>query len=511
MRSTRRYRSLDWAVVREGRPAEEPLAADELRRRATSGAALLAARGALILGLGVGANIALARLLEPRDFGVVALGSVLIVLGGYLTQGGLGAALVRRTEPPTQRELEAVNGLQLAATVLLAVVFAAIALPFGRDGLVVATMLATLPISILRAPAVVVLERSLSYSAIAKVDVLEAVAFYAWALGTVALGFGVWGMASAMAVRALVGTGAMVVLGPLGLVRPRWSWAVARPLLGFGAKLQAISLVAIARDQGLNLAVAAIAGVATLGIWNLAFRVLQAPSMVFATVGRVSYPAMSRLLDAGRDPRSTIERGVATLTAISSVAAVAIAGFAPALPSLVGDAWKGVPATLAWSCAAFVIGAPIYIMTVGYLYAADRVGEVLRSMTAYAAVWLAVALPLLPSLGAPAIGLGWIAASIVNVVHLSWRTHRLAGTSLAINFLPPALIAAAAGGAGWAIATAGRESVLHGVLGAAVAEIVLIGGLALVRRALLRDAVRLLREAGRGATGATPVASSGTT
>ena len=62
---------------------------------------LLGARGALILVLGVGANIVLAGLLVPRDFGVVAFGAVLIVLGGYLADGGLGAALIRRPEPPT--------------------------------------------------------------------------------------------------------------------------------------------------------------------------------------------------------------------------------------------------------------------------------------------------------------------------------------------------------------------------------------------------------------------------
>src|SRR2546421_2736296 len=91
--------------------ADEPsaqLAADEVRGRATSGAALLGARGLLVMLVGIVANLVLARLLTPRDFGLVTIGTVLLTLGGYLAEGGLGAALIQRSEPPRRRELEAV-------------------------------------------------------------------------------------------------------------------------------------------------------------------------------------------------------------------------------------------------------------------------------------------------------------------------------------------------------------------------------------------------------------------
>jgi polysaccharide transporter, PST family len=487
-------------VKEDGRRATEPVGAEEVRRRASAGAALLAARAALVVALGLGANIVLARLLVPRDFGLVALGTVLITLGGYLSDGGLGAGLIRRADAPTGLELQAVNGLQLGATVSLTLLAAAGAAAFGRDAAVIAVMVASLPITILRAPSIIVLERRLDYRTIATADIAEAVAFYAWAVATVALGMGVWGLASAMVVRAAVGTAVMVRRGPVGLVRPRWSWASVRPLLGFGLKLQAISAVAIARDQGLNLAVAAIAGVATLGVWNLAFRVLQIPTLLFTTVSRVSYASMSRLLTGGSDPRSAIERGVATLTVISAALLVAIVGFAPALPSLVGHAWDEVPATLALSCAAILLNAPVFVMTVGYLYAVDAAGAVLRAMSAYAAVWFAVSVPLLPALGAPAIGLGWIAAAAVGSVLLSRPTSRRTGASIWRNLLPASAAAGAAGAAGWEIAMAAHQTALAGVLGAAAAELLLFAALALVRRPLLVAAYDLVVDGVRGAT-----------
>ena len=70
------------------------------------------------------------------------------------------------------------------------------------------------------------------------------------------------------------------------------------PLLGFGVKLQAGSLTAVAREQLLNLGVAAVAGLGTLGVWALAWRVMQVPALLFQTVGRVAFPAMSRFLAA---------------------------------------------------------------------------------------------------------------------------------------------------------------------------------------------------------------------
>ena len=487
-----------------GERSGEPAGADEIRRRATGGAALLAARGGLILGLGLVSNIVLARLLVPRDFGLVALGSVLLVFGGYLLDGGLGAALIRRPEPPGERTLAAVNGLQLAATVSLALLAFAVAVPIGRDALVVATMVVSLPITILRAPSVVVLERRLSYRTMATVDVVEAVVFYAWSIATVALGMGVWGMATGMVVRALTGTTVMVRRGPIGLVRPRWSWAEVRPLLAFGAKLQVVALVAIFREQGLNVGIAAIGGIATLGVWNLAFRVLQVPVMLYTTVARVSYPAVSRLIGAGRDPRAAIEQGVATITVATAVVLVAMVGFAPALPALVGQAWEDVPPTLAFACVALIVNAPVYVMTVGYLYAVDAVGAVLRSMAAYAVIWLAVGLSLLPALDTPAVGLGWIAGGVVNAALLATQTTRRTGASIWTNLLPPATAAAAAGAAGWAIATARDEAVVDGLLGALGGEVVFVATLAVVGRSMLRDALALLVETARGTVARPP-------
>lgn len=460
---------------------------DDTRQRAVSGATLLVGRSAIVLVLGLTANLVLARLLTPRDFGLVALGTVFLVFATFLSDAGLGAALIRRAEPPAPRELEAINALQLSLTIGLALVVVAVGAAVGRDGLVVAIMVAGLPIAMLKVPSVIVLERALDYGLIATVDLIEAVAFYGWAIGSVALGAGVWGFATAVIVRSTVGSAMMLARGPVGPMMPRWSWTALRPVLGFGAKFQAATVVALVRDQTLNVCIAAIAGLATLGVWNLAWRVLQVPFVVLGAFGRVGFPAMARVLTAGRDPRPFIERGGAALAVLSGVMGVGIVAFAPALPGLLGSAWHDVPAVLLWAGITLIASLPIGLTSASYLFAADAGGTVVAAALISMVIWLAVTLPLLPALGAPAAGIGWFVSAVVQLTLLAVRTGRHSGAAVVANVGLPIAIGVAAAFAGWLITDAAGRSGAAGLIGVVAGEALLFGALLAIRRSAVRD------------------------
>jgi O-antigen/teichoic acid export membrane protein len=476
-------------------PTPAPLGVDEVRSRAASGAALLGARSVLVYIFGTGANLLLASLLVPRDFGLVALGTMLVVLGTAVSEGGLGAGLIARSGPPEPVELRAVLAMQLGLTTLLAAVAIAIAVPFGDDGLVVASMVVSLPIAALRAPSVIVLERQLRYRTIATADVAESLAYYAWAVGTVALGFGVWGLATAVVVRAATGTGIVLAIGPLGPMRPRWSWPHVRPLVRFGAMVQFTVLLQVAREQGLNVVVAAVAGVATLGVWNLAWRVLQVPSLLFLTLARVAFPAVSRLLEAGRDPRRAIERALGAVAAMTAVALVGLTGVAAALPSVVGQSWADVPAALLWACVGLVISAPISVAASGYLFAAGEARLVAVATVVSAVVWSGVAAVLLPRYGAPAVGLGWVAGGTVNAAFLWRRTAARTGAAIGRSLAAPTLVAFLGVATGWLVAHAFDDRLIGGLVGAVAAEVIAVAGLVLFAKPASRDARDLIRQA----------------
>ena len=474
----------------------DQLTVDEVKSRAVHGTATLGARSLITFGLGVVANLVLARLLVPQDFGLVALGTTIIMFASFVSDSGIGAALIGRSEPPQRDELRAVLGFQLALTVPFVIVFAIAAAPFGREGLVPALMLTAVPLASLRLPNVLVLERQLSYATIARAEVLEAVTGFVWAISTVAAGFGVWGLASAAPVRVLVGSAVLIRRGPLGFVGPTWAWHLVRPILRFGVRFQASNVVGAVRDQGLNIGIASVAGIATLGIWSFAYRIMNIPVLLYLSLWRVGYPAMSRLLAAGENVRPVIERTIGVVAVAFAPVLVGIVASTPALlPALVGDRWEDSTGILIWGCAATIVNAPVSIPCEGYMFAAGQVTRVLWAAAVGAVIWLGLALTLLDPWGASAIGFGWFVMGVVETIMLWWWVGRGAGVRIVAKLIGPLTVTVLAAAAGIAVASLADQDWLIGLAGVAVGELLLFAGLYVFARDPLQATVRLGRRA----------------
>jgi O-antigen/teichoic acid export membrane protein len=479
-----------------GTPASETLSSEDVRRRAAAGAALIAARGVGVQVLAAVGTIVLARLLLPREFGTVAFGLTLATTLGVVLGPGMGSALIRRPEPPQREDLQALFALQLAITTGLAALVAVVALPFGEVGQVTAVMLVALPLAALRTPGVIALERSLSFRRVVLVEIVEAVSFYAWAITTVAIGWGVWGIATGAVARAAIGSGLMIAIAPVPLPRPRFLWDRIRGLFAFGARIQAFDLLSIARDQALNIGIAAVGGLAVLGLWNLANRLLQLPFLLFTSLWRVSFPAMSRLLAAGEDPRPIIERAVVLVAVGTGVLLAPLVGSAPALvPSVLGEKWEEAADVIPTASLGLMVGGPVSVAVAGYLWAAGDASTPLRALIVQGLTWTAVALPLLPLIGVSAVGLGWLAASLAEATLLARRATKRTGARILSALVVPTTVATAAGGAGWVAASTAGTSLASAALGASVAGAVYVVVLFLVRPRLLADALGVTGQA----------------
>jgi O-antigen/teichoic acid export membrane protein len=475
-------------------PETGDLTTGQLRSLAARGVVLLGSREILIRIMGFAGNVVFARLLTPADFGAIALGSTILVFGSFLGDAGVGAALIRLPKPPERILLQSVLGFQLLITLLVAAVVAGTAVPFGRTGGVAAVMILSLPPVAFRTPGVILFERELAYRPIVAVEIAENLSYLAWGVTTVAVGWGIWGLATATVVRAVVGSALMVRLSPVGLLRPRFSWRRIRHLMGFGVQVQAAMIVNIVRDQGINVATAAIASIPTLGIWSLASRILQVPFLVFNALWRVSFPAMSRLISAGENPRPILERGVGLVAVASGVLFVPLAGAAPTLvPVIFGHRWADVPDVLPWACLGLMIGGPVSSATVGYLYAVGDARTVLRSLVIGMFAWWAVGLPLLPVVGVAALGLGWMAGTLAEAAVLLRGTTRRSGARFFGALVPPLLAASGAGGLAWWFATSNRHTLLLGLVAALIGEGAFLVSMVVFRRGALGDAFGVVR------------------
>lgn len=478
------------------RGSTEPTSATEIRRKAAAGALIIGARGVGIRLLGLAGNVALARLLLPAEFGTVALGLSILVLASLVCDGGLGASLTRQAESPSIIDLRTVLTIQLMAGGVVAALVAAIGLALGGVGSLAAVMMLGLPVMALRTPALIILERRLNFGPLAAVEVGEVLAFYVWGVTAVALGMGVWGLATAYVVKALTGTTTLLLLAPEGRLAPSRSLSRARPLLGFGVRFQGVELVGVLRDQGINVGTAVIAGLGTLGLWTIAMRILQIPLLLFESLWRVSFPAMAQLIAVGEDPKPVMERGVNLAAVASGLLLCMLVSSTPALiPGVFGPRWTDATAAIPAACLGLQINGPVSAAAAGYLFASGHVGIVLRSAAAQLAAWFAVCFSLLPLLGVAAIGVGYLAASVTEACIFVSVVHRRAGARLVPALLPPLLIAVAASSAGWLV-TAAQEPTIAAAVGGALLGAALYGtAMVILQRAAVVELVGLSRRA----------------
>jgi O-antigen/teichoic acid export membrane protein len=462
----------------------------DVRARAAIGVVIDGAKGVLIWLLAAGGTVVLARLLSPRDLGLVALGATLVVLTTLLGDGGVGKALVRRADGPEPAELGALLGFQLVLTLILAALALAVTWPFGEVGRVTGVMLLSLPFTALRAPPMILLERHLSYRPIAVAEVTENIVYYGWAVASVLIGFGVWGLASATVARAAVGSIALLILAPAGLVAPLASWGKLRGLFGFGLRYQAVGVAGLARDQAVNAGTAAIAGVAVLGLWSVAYSVLQVPYLLFSSLWRVSFPAMARLVAAGEDLRRTIERSVEFVAVATGVVICPIVAAAPALiPSLLGERWREAAGVLPPAGLGLMVGGSISVATLGYLWAAGDASRPLRATLIGIPPWCGVTFLLLPVLGVTAVGCGWLVGSLVQSLILARAVSRRTRARIGAPLLAPVVIACGSTATGWLVTASAGSSFTDAVLGGGTAEALYLIGLTVLRRRLLFEVV----------------------
>ena len=484
--------------------AGDHLSTPEVRRRAVTGAVVDALRAIGVRLVALLGTLVTARLLTPYEFGLVAIGTTVFLFGSFLDDGGIGIALVRRPEPPTKSELQALVAFQFALDVMLVGGIGLIMLPFGLLGQVTTVIVLSLLFSAFRAPAAIHYERRLNYRPMALVDVVETIIYYVWAIVTISLGWGVWGLATAFVVRSLVGMVLLLALTPEGRVAPVPSWNKVRKLLGFGFRYQAVNLLHMLRDQGVNIAIASLGGVAMLGLWGVAWRIIQMPVSLFAALWRVSYPGMSRLVAAKEDVGNTIERVIALVAIGTGVLVVPLAASASAwIHVLIGAEWANAASAIPPACFAMAFGVPISVALAGYLWAIGNGSVPLRATALSIPATLLLLLPLLPVIGVAGAGVAYIASSAVESVFFVRAARRTASFRIGVRLATPVMLAVVSASCGWLVARWIGPDLAGALLSSTVALGVFIGGLVAVHRADLADAWTLLGRGFRGVV-ATP-------
>jgi O-antigen/teichoic acid export membrane protein len=437
----------------------------------------------------------LARLLDPHDFGLVAIGATLLLFTNAIGDAGLGAGMVRWPRDPTRQELSSLTGLQLGITLLLVLGVGSVAVQFGTAGLVVAVMLLAIPLTTFQTPGRILFMRRVRYELLSVIDGVANISLYVWAIATAIAGLGVWSLATGTVVRALVATVFLWIVGEHRIVRPSFrNLGELRPLIGFGIQFQAAYLLVVLREVLVNVVTGAVAGVNALGLWSLARRLMEVPYVLVSSLVRVIFPAMAHVLTSGDDPAPVLERATRLVTVVSAVGLAAFAGFVPALiPGVFGEEWREVGEIVPWATAAILVLVSIGVVTAGYLQAADRPRAVLPTVVAGAIAWAGVSAALLPSLGVAAVGVGWLAGMTAESALLAWTTRRVSGARIIRGVAVPLLVGAAGCAAGGVLALLLEPGILSALVATAAALATTLLGLAVLCHRSLVEAFGQVR------------------
>jgi PST family polysaccharide transporter len=297
-------------------------------------------------------TLALARLLEPRHFGLVAITVIAQELIGHVAIVGFHDALIQRPH------LDAVD-LDSAFWSLFAAAGGCVLLVVGLSPLVAvwfdAPLLAPLLVSMalaawLRALATVpraLLARRLDFRTPVVARAAGMVAGGVCALALAALGGGAWSLVVQVAVLNFVST---VLVWRAVAWRPRrtWSRAALKPLWAFAPSVAAFTLLDYVISNADDQFVGYRLGTAALGFYAMAYSVMAWPVRdVLGGVSVVLYPIFSRLqTDRARLQAAYLESlQLSAAFAFPTLALIAIT--APVLiPWLLGVRWAPIVLTV---------------------------------------------------------------------------------------------------------------------------------------------------------------------
>lgn len=325
-----------------------------LKRRSVHGAATTALAQCIRLGLQLGSQVVLARLLAPSAFGLVAMVMPITGFVQLFNDMGLVQATIQR--PTISRaELSALFWTNVVLSTLLAAVLAACGPLVAwfyhepRTAPVTAALASLLFLGGLSAQPMALMNRSLRFLSLAVIDVAASVAAAAAGIGCALAGAGYWALVAMQAANSatiLLLAWAFAGWQPSS---PAWTPGVGA-LLRFGGHVTAYNVVNYFSYNLDNVLIGSVWGDVALGYYDRAFRLMLLPVMqVMAPFSRVALPLLSRLQDDPERYRAAYSRAIraALLLAVPGIAFAIVMG-RPLIVAVLGLRWSPTAPIFAW-------------------------------------------------------------------------------------------------------------------------------------------------------------------
>jgi PST family polysaccharide transporter len=327
-------------------------------------------------------SIALARLIAPEAFGLVGMVATVTAFLGLLVDGGLGIAIVQRTELESEN-LDGAFVITAGAGALLSVALVLWAPAVARFyGSAILTDIARVSaVGVLLGSLGVVsralLVRRMQLGALALIDLGTATVSVIASLGLALAGAGVWAL---VASSVLASGAASALLFAAARWRPRLaSWRTARPLLAVALNLLAFNAINYWARTIDNVLIGAWIGERELGFYIRAYVLMLLPVTELTSVlSSTVVPALARVQGQHAAVKTAYLKAVGVVALVSFPSMVGLSLVSgPFVAVLFGPNWTGVAPILQVLA---IVGALQSIYNpVGWLYTSQgRTDLVLR-------------------------------------------------------------------------------------------------------------------------------------
>jgi PST family polysaccharide transporter len=298
-------------------------------------------------------TLALARLVAPAEFGLLALATLATNLLSWIADMGFSGTLVLRQDldqrgKGTLLTLMALTGLLAGLIAIALSPVAAIVFHNHRLEPVLAATAALLPLGSIAGFFASVLQRELEFRSRFVIGLTQAVVAAAVSIPLAALGAGVWSLVLGQIAATLAMLGVGIALAPYR-VRPCLDRDVARSVFATGRGFVGQGLFSYLRQQVDTVTVGAAFGARRLGFYSMANRFGDLVYWVVAhPVAIVTFPSFAKQSDAGEDIRPAFLQVLAMIALVACPVGMLMSAAAePFTRALFGTRWLPMAGPLA--------------------------------------------------------------------------------------------------------------------------------------------------------------------
>jgi polysaccharide transporter, PST family len=378
-----------------------------------------------------GSIVALARLLTPADFGLVAMVTAVIGVADLVRDFGLSLAAV---QAPKLSHGERTNlfwanvGLGLACT-LGAMAMTPLIVAGYREPRLAPIVLCLAPVFLLSGITTQFkagLVRDMRFKAVGLSDFSAQVVATVIAIGLAAAGAGLWALVVQQLVSAAVTAGICIVLARWRPSFPNRHVSI-RKFLRFGVGVfgtQGISYVTKNID---NVTIGAVWGASALGLYSRAYQLMMMPlNQINAPMTQVAMPVLARVQGDKDSFLGYLRKSQLVACYVTATLFAVATGLAhPIVLVLFGDQWLDVVPIFAILAVGGVFRAVAQIAYWAYL-AKGKSGALFRQRIVTGVITVVLILAGLPW-GSVGVAVGCTVASFISWIVAVWHVGRVTG------------------------------------------------------------------------------------